>query len=95
MRKYIQRDISYIGDNRNVLYSENQEKLRRVLRWKSIEVFNEHYYPGGKFRGMQIVFSSGQYNRIADVFGLPKKKKSQGRVDHGKKMNRNNKKGRK
>ena len=79
-----------IGGNNYILYSENERKLKRILRWKGVEIFNEHFYHGGKFRGMQIVFSSRQYNRIATVFDLPRKKKSKGRVLQGKKMRKIN-----
>lgn len=80
-----------IGGNNYILYSENERKLKRILRWKGVEIFNEHFYHGGKFRSMQIVFSSRHFDRIADVFGLPRRKKSQGRIDQGKKMSRINK----
>ena len=79
-----------IGGGNYCLYSEDREKLKRVLRWKSITLFNIHRYPAGNFRAEQIVFSSRQYNRIATVFDLPRKKKSQGRVLQGKKMSRIN-----
>ena len=84
-------EIWPVGGNNYSLFSGDEEKLKRVMRWKGIDIFNEHFYPGGKFRGLQIVFSSRKYDRIATVFNLPLKKKSQGRVEQGKKMGRINK----
>jgi len=83
-------EIWPIGGGNYCLYSEDREKLKRVVRWKSVALFNTHLYPDDNFRAEQIVFSSNQYNRIADVFGLPRKDKSQGRVEQGEKMARIN-----
>ena len=91
MVKSKRREIWPIGGGNYCLYSEDREKLKRVLRWKSITLFNIHRYPAGNFRAMQIFFLARHYDRIANVFNLPRKIKSQGRVEQGKKMGRINK----
>ena len=61
-------------------YTENIALARRILSWKSVERGAIYYYPDFSIKGLDFIFRTRTYNRVARVLGLPKRKKAPRRV---------------
>jgi len=63
-------------------YSENFSELAKIESWKEV-VHCGYYYENGILIGRDFIFPSKLYNRVAKVFNLPKRSKSQNRIRGG------------
>ena len=67
-------------------YTENLESARRIMRWTSVDQCCIYYYPNGKLKAIDFIFSSDTYNRVAEALGLPQKRKSPARIKQGQRL---------
>ena len=67
-------------------YTENFDAARKIMRWESVERGATHIYPDGKLQAFELIFPTRTYNRVAKALGLPKRKKSVGRVKSGQRL---------
>jgi len=65
------------------LFTKNLEKLTKIKRWEKVIENGIYYFPDGSI-GKSFIFPSSIYDRVVNELGLPKKKKSSGRVKWGR-----------
>lgn len=83
INEILRAEIWYYGRGWYKAYSETLSVIKRVTRWESVKLSSIYYYPDFSIKGNDIIFPTKTYNRVAVALGLPKKRKSQGRVKQG------------
>ena len=61
-------------------YTQNLDVANRVMNWNSIESSSIYYTSNMQIFAYDFIFRTRTHNRVAKVLGLPKRKKSAGRV---------------
>ena len=67
------------------MFLEDRDKRNRIASWEGCTIHGHYYYPGGN-RAWDIICPTKLYNRVANLLGLPRKKKNPKRVEQGKKL---------
>lgn len=73
------------------VHCENIGAARIILSWIGTEFGAEYYYPD-RHREMDVLVPGKMHNRVAELLGLPEKRKSPGRVAAGQKQAQTNSK---
>lgn len=58
----------------------------RIASWEGCRVSNRYYNRRGQLFAWDVIFPRRLYDRVAQLCGLPLRKKSPGRVAHGKRL---------
>jgi hypothetical protein len=73
------------------VHCKNPDMARKLASWDGCEQSSVCHYPDGH-QEMDVLFPAKLYNRVAELLGLPLKKKNPKRVAQGQKMSVMNKK---
>ena len=68
------------------VYTENATLKDRIASWEECRVSNRYYNRQGRLFAWDLIFPRKLYNRVAELCGLPPRKKSPKRVAQGKRL---------
>jgi len=68
------------------VYTENPALKDRIASWEGCRVSNLYYSRQGRLFAWDLIFPRRLYDRVADLCGLPLRKKAPGRVAQGKRL---------
>ena len=67
-------------------YTQDIKVAKRIMNWKSVEPCSIYYTPSMRIFAYDFIFPTRTYDRIAEAFGLPQRKKSPSKILQGKKL---------
>ena len=68
------------------VYTENTALKDRIASWEGCRVSNRYYNRRGQLFAWDLIFPRRLHDRVAELCGLPLRKKAPGRVAQGKRL---------
>jgi len=68
------------------VYTENPALKDRIASWQGCRVSNRYYTRQGRLFAWDLIFPRRLYDRLAELCGLPLRRKAPGRVAQGKRL---------
>jgi len=81
----MENEIWEYGKGIYKVYLEDRVIRDKIKKFEGCCVHGRYYHPNGTL-GWDLIFPGKYYDRIADLVGLPMRKKNINRVRHGKKL---------